>query len=313
MDVHGDRRHRAAWSLTQDVLGDFLAANPHADRLGNQAVWLFLDGRGGPSLLPEIVRGVNGKPGLLAWRNGENPAVMINSTKEPIAVWTTLPGESVLVHPAADGPVALAWVSPIEGQVYCTGRVADAHPGGPDGVGWSIDRINGEYALSLARLAKTAKERADLMAHRAELVAHAPLREEAYAVTEGTVANARLQLRGDPEKPGDEVPRRWLELFGGQEVPRRGQRTAAVGRVDHRPGESAHRQSHGQSRLAASLRQRTGAISQRFRHPRPETQPSRAARHPGGKVHRVGLERQINAPADDALGRLSAIGGRSVE
>ncbi len=39
------------WNLSQDVTGDFLAANPHADRLGNPTVWLFLDGRGGPSLL----------------------------------------------------------------------------------------------------------------------------------------------------------------------------------------------------------------------------------------------------------------------
>jgi hypothetical protein len=40
-----------------------------------------------------------------------------------------------------------------------------------------------------------------------------------YGVTEGTAANARIHLRGDPEKLGDEVPRRWLELLGGQEVP----------------------------------------------------------------------------------------------
>jgi hypothetical protein len=51
------------------------------------------------------------------------------------------------------------------------------------------------------------------------MVAHAPPREVAYAVTEGTIANTRLQLRGDPEKLGDEVPRRWLDLFGGQQVP----------------------------------------------------------------------------------------------
>ena len=40
------------WRRTS--LADFLAANPHADRLGNPAVWLFLDGRGGPSMLARI-------------------------------------------------------------------------------------------------------------------------------------------------------------------------------------------------------------------------------------------------------------------
>jgi hypothetical protein len=42
--------------------------------------------------------------------------------------------------------------------------------------------------------------------------------EVAYAVTEGTPRNARLQLRGDPEKPGPVVPRRWLEVLGAQPI-----------------------------------------------------------------------------------------------
>jgi len=53
-----------------------------------------------------------------------------------------------------------------------------------------------------------------------DLVRLQPLRPElAYAVVDGTVKNAKLQLRGDPEKPGPEVPRRWLEVLGGQLVP----------------------------------------------------------------------------------------------
>ncbi|HTU26030.1 MAG TPA: PSD1 and planctomycete cytochrome C domain-containing protein [Pirellulales bacterium] len=207
------------WNLTQDVTADFLAANPHADRLGNSAVWLFLDGRGGPSLLSETVRDASGKPGLHAWRNGENPAVLVNSTSEAIAVWTMLPAGSVLVHPALDGPVALAWVSPIDGQVSCSGRIVDAHPGGPDGVGWTISIINGELSSALQQLATAGTQRTELSARKTDLEAHAPPREMAYGVTEGTIANARQHLRGDPEKLGDEVPRRWLELFGGQPVP----------------------------------------------------------------------------------------------
>ena len=41
----------------------------------------------------------------------------------------------------------------------------------------------------------------------------------AYAVAEGKVANARVDLRGDPEKPGPEASRRWLQALGGQSVP----------------------------------------------------------------------------------------------
>ena len=93
------------WNLSQDVTSDFLAANPHADRRGNSAVWLFLDARSGLSLLPEPVRDLMGKPGLNVWRNGDNPAVFVNSTKDPISVWTMLPPQSVFVHPASDGAV----------------------------------------------------------------------------------------------------------------------------------------------------------------------------------------------------------------
>jgi hypothetical protein len=43
----------------------------------------------------------------------------------------------------------------------------------------------------------------------------------AYAVAEGTrkVGNARMQMRGDPEKLGQEVPRRFLTVLGGQTLP----------------------------------------------------------------------------------------------
>ncbi len=53
-----------------------------------------------------------------------------------------------------------------------------------------------------------------------DMVRLQPLRPElAYAVVEGTAKNTKLHLRGDPEKPGAEVPRRWLEVFGGDIVP----------------------------------------------------------------------------------------------
>ena len=46
-----------------------------------------------------------------------------------------------------------------------------------------------------------------------------PLIPVAYAVAEAKPKNDRLHLRGDPEKLGDEVPRRWLSILGGETVP----------------------------------------------------------------------------------------------
>ncbi|OYW11661.1 MAG: hypothetical protein B7Z55_19025, partial [Planctomycetales bacterium 12-60-4] len=41
----------------------------------------------------------------------------------------------------------------------------------------------------------------------------------AYGVAEGSPTNSRVQLRGEPHRLGDEIPRRNLELLGGEFVP----------------------------------------------------------------------------------------------
>jgi len=41
----------------------------------------------------------------------------------------------------------------------------------------------------------------------------------AYGVSEGKPTNARVQLRGEPERPGPEVPRRFLEILGKDPLP----------------------------------------------------------------------------------------------
>lgn len=211
-EVGGQQRK---WNLTHDVIDDLLAGNPHADHLKNDAVWWFLDGQ---KLLGEPVRDISGKPGLHAWRNGDTPSVFANSTPQPIAVWTKLPARSLFVHPGPNGPVAVAWVSPIAGKVQITGRIIDAHPGGPDGVGWTIDHFASDQHAGLKRVIELEKQRSVLTEQRIEFVRKAPRQDTAYAVTEGKIANSRIHLRGDPEKLGVEVPRRWLEVLGGQQV-----------------------------------------------------------------------------------------------
>lgn len=214
-EVGGGGRH---WSATADLTGDLLAGNPHQDRHGNAAAWWFLDTRNHPTLLPESVRDVSGKPGLSAWRNGDTPSVLTNHSTDAVKVWTELPPRSLFVHPAPNGNVALAWLSPTTGTVRISGRVKDAHPGGPDGVGWVLERFAADSRADLMALVADGERRRALEQKRTELLRTAPKEEVAFAVVEGVPADARVQLRGDPEKPGPVVPRRWLEVLGGTPV-----------------------------------------------------------------------------------------------
>jgi hypothetical protein len=64
------------------------------------------------------------------------------------------------------------------------------------------------------------KEMADLKAKVAELQKNAPKVEQAYAVSEGTAANAPILRIGDPKSPGAVVPRNFLTVLGGQALPK---------------------------------------------------------------------------------------------
>jgi len=75
-----------------------------------------------------------------------------------------------------------------------------------------IKRLEAEGAGAKEALAKAKKERD----------AHAmkpPPVETAYAVSEGTPRDAAVHVKGDPDKPGAEVPRRFLQVLGGQTLP----------------------------------------------------------------------------------------------
>ena len=58
----------------------------------------------------------------------------------------------------------------------------------------------------------------DSLKKRRKELSEQPVHEVAYGVSEGTPVNARIQLRGDPAKPGNEVPRRFLRVLGGDAV-----------------------------------------------------------------------------------------------
>jgi hypothetical protein len=216
------------WSATEDLVGDLLAGNPHADGHGNKDVWWFFDLRNQPMLLPESVRNVSGKAGLHAWRNGDTPSVLVNSTTADVTAWTRLPPRALFVHPSQNGNVGLAWLSPMTGKVTIKGRVKDAHPGGPDGVGWVLERFAVDVRKRLLAQRDAAAKRHALIRARTDLTSKAPRQDVAFAVMEGKVSDTRLQRRGDPEKLGEVVPRRWLEVLGGKPISDK----SASGRLD---------------------------------------------------------------------------------
>jgi hypothetical protein len=217
-DVEETDGRKRRWNLTADVTEDLLAGNPHADRHGNAATWCFLDPRKGWQLLPDARRDHEGRKGLNVWRNGDTPSAFVNATDQPIKAWTTLPAHTVFVHPAPDGPVAVTWLSPVTGAVRLSGRIADGHPGGGDGVSWTLEHFAADFGTGLKEMAAFTQSLREPLQQRTELKAREPKVPVAYAVTEGRVKNARLQKRGDPEQPGVEVPRKFLDLLGGQPV-----------------------------------------------------------------------------------------------
>ncbi len=206
------------WRASEDLLDDLLAGNPHADQFGNALVWWMLDARNQPLPLSEPVRDLSGNAGIHVWRSGETPSVFVNSGTSDVTIWTPLSSRSLFAHPGPDGNVAIGWLSPVSGKVSIKGRLKDVHPGGPNGVGWILERFAESYQEQMTELAELSRQRPRLEQQRSEWMRNAPAQNVGYAVVEGTPGDASIQLKGDPEKLGDPVPRRWLEILGGEPI-----------------------------------------------------------------------------------------------
>lgn len=61
-------------------------------------------------------------------------------------------------------------------------------------------------------------EIAEVKARIDDLEESPPRVEKAYAVSEGKAANARIQRKGEPKNLGDEAPRGFLQILGGQKL-----------------------------------------------------------------------------------------------
>ncbi|MBM4002475.1 MAG: DUF1549 domain-containing protein [Planctomycetes bacterium] len=198
------------WS-TGDLLDNLTESNP---RTVHDAAWCFVElTKDGPVFLGEKADAIDGKSALKRWSFADTPSVFVNTSDEPVMVWTLLAARSFFVHPGQNRPVAVAWVSPVDGKIAIEGRVADAHPAGLDGVAFRLEHVaRPEAGAALLEAGRILSE--PMPSLEAE-----PKIPVAYAVVDQQAKNAKFQERGDPEKPGREVSRRWLSVFGGTEVP----------------------------------------------------------------------------------------------
>ncbi len=145
-ETGGEQR---TWSLA-DLVPNVLKGNPWPDK--HDARWSFIETTATPAFLTEQRDSNAGRPELKSWSLGSEPSVFVNSAAEPVKVWTTLPARSFFVHPGPKRNVAIAWASPISGELLMTGRVADAHPAGLDGVSFELSHVAAELGQALADL-----------------------------------------------------------------------------------------------------------------------------------------------------------------
>lgn len=201
---------RKSWN-PEGLIDRFTERGPSIEQDG--ASWSLLDVTDGPLLLHEKKQSINGKPGLNGWANGDTPSSFVNADSDAVDVWTKLPPRAFFVHPGPGRNVAVAWVCPEDGTYQVQGAVTDAHPAGLDGVSFRLEHIaSSEFGQGLAAL---GLRQAAPLPNRPE----PPPIPVAYAVVDRAVKDARFQQRGDPEKLGEAVPRRWLSVFGGAKVP----------------------------------------------------------------------------------------------
>ncbi len=147
---HGADSTRVEWTIREidgegrswdvvEVVPQLLRGNPQSAEHG--AAWSFLETTAAAEFLTEQRTSIDGQPALQAWSLGSEPSVFVNSADTALQVWTTLPPRSFFLHPGHQRPVAVAWTSPIGGQVFVSGRVTDAHPAELDGVSYELAHI----------------------------------------------------------------------------------------------------------------------------------------------------------------------------
>jgi len=207
-EIDGEGR---SWS-TAELIDGLTATNPHPGAHGSH--WCFVEStQSGPAFLNEIRASNGGSDAIVSRSIGDLPSIFSNRSTEPAHVWTVLPPRSLFMHPGPGRPATLAWISPIDGVVRVMGQVADAHPADLDGVSFRLEQLDapeaGPALLELGKVSSVAMQPLEPQ----------PILPVAFAVMESEPKSVQEHVRGDPEKLGEVVPRRWLQVFGGEPVP----------------------------------------------------------------------------------------------
>jgi hypothetical protein len=151
--------NRRTWSVS-DLIPNLLKGNAWQDK--HEARWSFLETTSTPVYLTERRDSIAGRAELKAWSLGPEPSVFVNSGGEDLRLWTTLPAKTFFVHPGPKRPVSVAWTSPIDGELLVSGRVADAHPAGLDGVAFELSHVAAtDLGQALADLGSASTELTD--------------------------------------------------------------------------------------------------------------------------------------------------------
>jgi hypothetical protein len=108
---------------------------------------------GGTRLFTQRIPNVSNMPGIVGWRGAtDTPNLLVNTTEQAASFITiTLPPKSVAVHPSPKAGVAVAWKSPITGQMKITGKVADADDKCGNGIEYIVNRRIGRERSRLAK------------------------------------------------------------------------------------------------------------------------------------------------------------------
>ncbi len=210
------------WHAARDFLSHSTEgghASGHPDAYGHATAWQLFDLVPSPRLLTEFIPNAEMTQGLMVWRGPEPcPSLCLNTTDQTLKfVTVTMPPRSLALHPGPNGGVALAWECPEDLSVTVRGHCREIDPGG-DGIAWKIERRPslGPLLVSQQTLTQTLISARQA---RQNLATRRPPAELAFAVVDAAPANARLQKKGEPTDPGEEVPRRLPGIFGGAPIP----------------------------------------------------------------------------------------------
>ena len=214
---------KQVWNLTRDLLKEFDSDGSGAqfrDAYGHPSVWHAFDIVPTPTLFTQLVHDAEKTAGLQMWRGGgDTPSLFVNVNPQAIRfISISMPPRSVAMHPGPRGGVAVAWESPLNATVAVRARIFKIDHGG-DGIAWKLEKLTG-IGAQLSDGKSLTRELNDAQRKRDAFVAATPQMPLAYAVAEGKPTNAQIQLRGNPKELGDEVPRKFLDVLGGQIVPK---------------------------------------------------------------------------------------------